>query len=684
MTHAVPEPRRSSTRTLQTPSPSPRHEGPHSPFVPSPSTTAPSQPPPVLSQACSNSVSHSSGHTPRGVEGEVHSDVVSASTDDDLDEDVFYTPRSSFYSSPRTSRTSANMILDPKTLVSALLPSSPFSSSSSRPTLRSERRRSRTYSDSSFSSGTASSNSSDAESVSSSRATTSTRTTTPINSDAGLRRQNGRLGPGEVETITISSSKLSKGQELNGGALKSRQRPSFDTISERRSRTQTEMRRLTYTDEDWAKDVRWLSPPASVSSHRRANSLDSSSSSTRSYSRASRPQALYPPQAKSADHRRQRSHPRRSRGSRGSRGRMSALLEEDESDYTDVTPGGSSTEVSRPPSPLQETPRKSNESTPKAGSPLRTSVARSKSQISSRSTSSARKSIPIKRTGSLEKLVQANESLEDLEALEALESPDERVKAYARSQRRSYSHTRPLSRSITLTQPKSPPSDAAAYAKTLPTHSLPTPHFSSDSAPNGYTGLTMAHAGYVGKGKALGDGKIDLIKAGIARSTMATVEVVHGAAHMTPLMTSPKKKRKTLSVSFKFLSRGSSRLKETSTPGHLLQDLPLPVAFTAHLPPPSSVPPSHVLIQVFAVGLDPLDSALVHDKVGVDRSKSTGNGFIPGRSVVGRVIECGWEVKADVCRKGEWVVGLLEVKKVLLASVIPWRRVLTVVCSAVH
>ena len=39
-------------------------------------------------------------------------------------------------------------------------------------------------------------------------------------------------------------------------------------------------------------------------------------------------------------------------------------------------------------------------------------------------------------------------------------------------------------------------------------------------------------------------------------------------------------------------------------------------------------------------------------------------GYIPGRSFVGRVLECGWDVKDEVVRKGEWVVGLLDVKKV--------------------
>jgi hypothetical protein len=41
-----------------------------------------------------------------------------------------------------------------------------------------------------------------------------------------------------------------------------------------------------------------------------------------------------------------------------------------------------------------------------------------------------------------------------------------------------------------------------------------------------------------------------------------------------------------------------------------------------------------------------------------------GIGYIPGRSFVGRVVECGWEVRDDVARKGDWVAGLLDIKKV--------------------
>ncbi|KAJ2932460.1 hypothetical protein H1R20_g4623, partial [Candolleomyces eurysporus] len=38
-------------------------------------------------------------------------------------------------------------------------------------------------------------------------------------------------------------------------------------------------------------------------------------------------------------------------------------------------------------------------------------------------------------------------------------------------------------------------------------------------------------------------------------------------------------------------------------------------------------------------------------------------GYIPGRSFVGRVLEVGWDVKDETIRKGEWVTGLLDVRK---------------------
>jgi hypothetical protein len=43
-------------------------------------------------------------------------------------------------------------------------------------------------------------------------------------------------------------------------------------------------------------------------------------------------------------------------------------------------------------------------------------------------------------------------------------------------------------------------------------------------------------------------------------------------------------------------------------------------------------------------------------------------GYIPGRSFVGRVLECGWDVRDEEVKKGEWVVGLLDIKKVSIFS----------------
>jgi len=147
---------------------------------------------------------------------------------------------------------------------------------------------------------------------------------------------------------------------------------------------------------------------------------------------------------------------------------------------------------------------------------------------------------------------------------------------------------------------------------------------------------------------------------------MATVEVVRGAA---AAVSSTNGKRLSRSFSLN-IGKSKDKRKRDATPAHLRGTLPLPVAFTAHIPPPSFVPSSHVLVQVFAVGLDGLDSLIVQEKAesrggggGSMRGKGKRRGFIPGRSFVGRAIECGFEVNKDVCKKGEWVVGLLDVRK---------------------
>lgn len=303
---------------------------------------------------------------------------------------------------------------------------------------------------------------------------------------------------------------------------------------------------------------------------------------------------------------------------------MSALLEEDESEYSDdITPGGSSAEHSRAPSPVLE------ETIPQEEKEERASPA------------------PISRSHS------HRSGKEPSSSDEAAESPDARVQAYARSLGRlnkSYTNTRRLSRSVSPA--------TFSFSNNLPTHAIPTPAVESSPPAQGYSGLTLPRTGYhVDPKNGMGDGKVDLVKMGIAQTSMATVEVTRGVAEVAGSSATKKKRR---AFSFQLFRRSKDKGKGSMTPAHLLDTLPVPVTFCSHLPPPSIVPSSHVLVQVFAVGLDGLDSLLVQEKT-VNGAKGTG--FIPGRSIVGKAIEVGWDVKADVCRRGEWVIGLLDVKK---------------------
>lgn len=146
--------------------------------------------------------------------------------------------------------------------------------------------------------------------------------------------------------------------------------------------------------------------------------------------------------------------------------------------------------------------------------------------------------------------------------------------------------------------------------------------------------------------------KVDLSRGGLAGTTMATVEIVRGTAeagnHSGSLA-------RTLSHRLRLKSRG----KGGQPPSHLSQEMSTPLGFCSHISPPTHVPPHHVLVQVWSVGLDGRDAAIVL------RDKQNTPGFVPGRSFVGRVIEIGWEVKEDIVKKGEWVVGLTEVKRVM-------------------
>ncbi|KAJ7638417.1 hypothetical protein FB45DRAFT_401592 [Roridomyces roridus] len=156
---------------------------------------------------------------------------------------------------------------------------------------------------------------------------------------------------------------------------------------------------------------------------------------------------------------------------------------------------------------------------------------------------------------------------------------------------------------------------------------------------------------------------VDLTRSRLPQSTMASVEVVGG------------------------LAAGS----QSNQPPRL--------GFTHYRAPPTGVPKAGVLVQVWAVGLDSIDLRLLGSPtvtrttadltrsraqsfgrfVGRTLSRRTASdagsisdtesvnvaqvGFIPGRSFVGRILDCGWDLREEVARRGEWVVGLLDIRK---------------------
>jgi hypothetical protein len=191
---------------------------------------------------------------------------------------------------------------------------------------------------------------------------------------------------------------------------------------------------------------------------------------------------------------------------------------------------------------------------------------------------------------------------------------------------------------------------------------------------------------------------------------MATIEVVQGIAEasssgLASNSATKVARRKTLTRSFavpNFLrSSGSFKGK-----GKGIDKSPL--AFTSWRKPPGYVGASGVLVQTWAVAVDNIDYVLVKGappslsssspqkrRAAKKEGESTRRaevGFIPGRSFVGRVLECGWEVGEETIKKNDWVVGLLDVKKVFyyyyqcgyvasltsfVHSVVLWRNLLS-------
>lgn len=241
-----------------------------------------------------------------------------------------------------------------------------------------------------------------------------------------------------------------------------------------------------------------------------------------------------------------------------------------------------------------------------------------------------------------------------------------------------------------------PPAPRSQYTTSSRTVDLPVPTTTAasnlpSSGTAGFTSLVLPRASHAGPQKSmkaklglgfgtLGGGEVDLTKGGMAQTTMASIEVVRGIAGSSTLATNSAV-RKTLPRSFNFFRSSNSKGK-----GKAVDVDESPLTFTSWRKPPGYVGAQGVLVQVWAVGVDGIDRQLVSGanaplissnksttSLGSQKSKKGKDGewtkkadvcFIPGRSFVGRVVECGWDVSEELMKKNDWVIGLLDIKKV--------------------
>ena len=206
----------------------------------------------------------------------------------------------------------------------------------------------------------------------------------------------------------------------------------------------------------------------------------------------------------------------------------------------------------------------------------------------------------------------------------------------------SHARARSISSPANVRAPRSAHSRSSSTSTRTVTLPTPLPVSSGIPPATGYTSLTLPRAAYTpSRHPGRVSSSVDITRSGLAQTAMSTISINRHAAvpSMGPLR--------------------FSRLKASvHTPERLRATLPSPLSFGSHTPPPSKVHSCQVLVQVWAVALDGLDSLLVEERAG----KNDSFGYVPGRSFVGRAVECGWEVNS--VSKGDWVCGITEVRKV--------------------
>ncbi|THH12336.1 hypothetical protein EW145_g4 [Phellinidium pouzarii] len=201
----------------------------------------------------------------------------------------------------------------------------------------------------------------------------------------------------------------------------------------------------------------------------------------------------------------------------------------------------------------------------------------------------------------------------------------------------------------------------SVYTSPSLTVDLPVPLPVSDGGtPSGFTSLVLPRAAFTPSNKRYSlrfgsDSHIDITRSGLSQTTMSTISITKNAAAATH-----GGRTRSLSFSSFTVSAPGSETKiklSSATPARLLTTLPSPLSFTSITPPPSKVHSNQVMVQVHAVGVDGLDDHIVSEKA----ARTDCYGFVPGRSFVGRAVECGFEVNS--VSKSDWVIGLLDVRK---------------------
>ncbi|KAL5527215.1 hypothetical protein ACEPAG_6006 [Sanghuangporus baumii] len=426
---------------------------------------------------------------------------------------------------------------------------------------------------------------SEASGPTSSSASTSTRVTTPATSESNKQAHSRSTSP-----------------TTRSGSIKRKK-------SDSRKSMLSMVKRNTYTDNDWAKDVRWLVSPTENSDKRKSWHAVSKAPTTNVSKRSrARPQfeldpmTLIPmlplsnvPLQARVPHRRAVSHSTASSRRTIGRRRMSAVWEEDEGD--EPTPN-SPRRVHTDPAPLSSLGRARSLSTPHRTPP----PERAKSPTSA--------SLHSVESGSL----------------------------------------------------ASSSAPSSAFTSASRTVDLPNPlPVTNGGTPTGFTSLVLpraAHPPASSKRYTLlfgNSSQVDLTRTGLAQTTMTTISITKNAASSSLGGARPR----FLSLSsLSLLSPGSgSKSDLPKTPSHLLGSLPRPLSITSHTRPPTKVHSHQVLVQVYAVALDGLDDRIVSEK----SARNDCYGFVPGRSFVGRVVEAGFEV--NNVAKGDWIIGLLDVRK---------------------